>query len=212
VHDNANWRAPAFESPNLRSKSPADKQTRDDVRKKILNAEQLLKGHTSSLGPPFEIRDAQKKNLDAWVDGNFDDAPASPAAAPTADGLTRAALEGAVGQGFCPGIEAGIIALDPTIYASPFDFRIDHAQLSAGDLTALMAQPWQADFLKCNTKWWPSQRPDVAFQDPESSEDWIRGVNNHKQLVERYQRLGFIVKDGANEVFLEAERDPALPG
>jgi hypothetical protein len=212
VQDEATWQDPAFDSPKLRSKSPADKPDRAAVAALILQAENLLDGHINPLGPKFEIRDAQKKNLTAWVAGNFDDTTASPGATPTADGLTRAVLEGAVGQGFCPGIEAGIIVLDTTLYAAPFDFRIDHASALPGDLTALMAQPWQADFLKCHTSWWPSQRPDTAFQDPENFDPWIRGAKAHALLVARFQRLGFIVQSGASEVFLEAERDLGLPG
>jgi hypothetical protein len=93
----------------------------------------------------------------------------------------------------------------------PFDYRINHATVKAGDLTALMAQPWQADFLKCNTEWWPTQRPDLARQADGTIEDWHRGVTTHKLLVERHGRLGFIVQQGASEVFLEVERDPTLP-
>lgn len=211
VHDDANWSNPAFDNPKLRSKLDADKPLRTAVRTLILKAEDVLEGHTSSAGPQYRLRDVQKRFLDAWVAGNFDDAPASPDSAPSAAGLTRAALEGAVGQGFCPGIEAGIIVLDKTLYTTPFDFRIDHARVAAGDLTALMAQPWQADFLKCNDEWWPSQRPDIAFQDAEDQKPWVRGAGgNHSQLVERSARLGFIVQQGDDEVFLESERDPTL--
>jgi len=42
-----------------------------------------------------------------------------------------------VGQGYCPGIEAGIIALDPALYAAPFEFRFDHDRLGAGGAQAL---------------------------------------------------------------------------
>ncbi|MER9349976.1 LodA/GoxA family CTQ-dependent oxidase [Mesorhizobium sp. M0227] len=211
VQDEATWQDPSFEDPKLRSRSISDQPLRATVQALILKAEKLLEGHTDPAGPKFEIRQAQKSNLAAWVAGNFDDTPTSHGPTPTANGLTRAALEGAVGQGFCPGIEAGIIVLDTTLYTSPFDFRIDQSTVAAGDLTALMAQPWQADFLKCNTNWWPSQRPDTAFQDHDNYKNWVRGASKHSLLVERFPRLGFIVQDGANEVFLEAERDPAMP-
>src|SRR5207244_1706347 len=77
--------------------------------------------------------------------------------------------------------------------------------VNAGDLTEVMAQPWQADCLKCHTDWWPTQRPDLAPQSSGTPKDWIRGVSNHKQLIDRSGRLGFIVQQGADEVFLEVE-------
>ncbi len=100
--------------------------------------------------------------------------------------------------------------LDKTLYTTPFDFRINHASVKAGEITALMAQPWQADFLKCNTEWWPTQRPDLAPLADGTFEDWVRGAAGHKLLVERHPRLGFVVQQGAAEVFLEVERDPTL--
>jgi hypothetical protein len=207
VHEDANWSDPRLSDPRCRSKSAADKPFRGGVRDLVLEVQNVFEGHTSPLGPPFQLRKFQKDLLDAWVDGNFDDTPASVPAALTAEGLTRAALECTAGQGFCPGIEAGIIVLDPSLYTTPFDFRIDHTAVAAGDLTALMAQPWQADFLKCNTEWWPTQRPDLAPQEDGSFEDWIRGANKHLLLVQRYARLGFVVRQGDDEVFVERERN-----
>ncbi|MFY9618247.1 MAG: LodA/GoxA family CTQ-dependent oxidase [Pyrinomonadaceae bacterium] len=210
VHVNATWKNPKLESPKLRSRSAADQQLRDDVRNLVLTTESVFKGHESDAGPPFELRLFQRKFLDDWVIGNFDDTPAIPAAGPTPEGLTRASLEGAAGQGFFPGIEAGIIVLDKTLYTTPFDFRINHASVKAGDITALMAQPWQADFLKCHTEWWPTQRPDLAPFADGTFKDWKRGAATHKLMVERHPRLGFVVQQGAAEVFLEVERDPTL--
>ncbi|HJQ68437.1 MAG TPA: LodA/GoxA family CTQ-dependent oxidase [Blastocatellia bacterium] len=210
VHDDATWSDARLSSPKLRSRAPADKKLRTDVRDVILKVQKKFRGHTSSAGPSYQFRQFQLKILDAWVAGDFDETPAAPGPGLTDIGLTRAALESAAGQGFCPGIEAGIIVLDKTLYTSPFDFRINHSSVSAGDLTALMAQPWQADFLKCATEWWPTQRPDIAPQDDESTEPWIRGAEDHKLLVERSARLGFIVQKAASEVFVEVERDPTL--
>jgi hypothetical protein len=210
VHADATWSDARFNSPNLRSRAAADQGLRIAVRDLVLKTESVFKGHTSASGPPFRLRSFQRKFLNDWTVGNFDDAPATPGAQFSAEGLTRAALEGAAGQGFCPGIEAGIIVLDKTLYTSPFDFRINHASVNAGDITALMAQPWQADFLKCNTEWWPTQRPDLAPQANGSFEDWIRGAAAHKLLVEKHQKLGLVVQQGATEVFLEVERDPNL--
>ncbi|MBR1286208.1 LodA/GoxA family CTQ-dependent oxidase [Bradyrhizobium sp. AUGA SZCCT0177] len=220
VHNGPQWGNAAFDASDadLRSKDPAKDGIKEAVRKRILLAEDVTEGgfagHTSPAGPPFKLRKHQTDALNAWLARNFDDKPAPFDATPTAEGLTRAALEGAVGQGFCPGIEAGILVLDKTIYRSPFDFRIDHASVAAGDLTALMAQPWQADFLKCHTEWWPSQRPDLAPQsnDFEDNKRWIRGIggSEHGKLVKEFQRLGFIVQTGP-ESFVEAERDTTFP-
>jgi hypothetical protein len=210
VHDDATWSSPKFDDPKLRSKDIADKPLRQSVRNLIKSVEGILEGHTSASGPPYRLRAAQLKILDDWVNGDFDDTVASHPTVPTAIGLTRASLENAVGQGFCPGIEAGILVLDHTIYRTPFDFRIDHSQLNAGEITALMAQPWQADFLKCNTQWWPSQRPDLAPQSAGAPKSWVRGASTHPLLVSNSQRLGIIAKQAAVEVFLEDERDPTL--
>jgi L-lysine epsilon oxidase-like protein len=211
VHADATWSDARLTDPNLRSPAAQHQPLRNQVRDLILEVENVFAGHTNPNGPPFELRPFQKKFLTDWALGSFDDTPAAPGANLTAEGLTRASLDGAAGQGFCPGIEAGIIVLDKALYTTPFDFRINHALVKAGDLTALMAQPWQADFLKCNTEWWPTQRPDLAFTNPGTFDDWIRGAAGHRLLVERSGRLGIIVQQGANEVFLEAERDPTLP-
>ncbi|MGH8908369.1 MAG: LodA/GoxA family CTQ-dependent oxidase [Egibacteraceae bacterium] len=210
VHDDANWSDARLDSPNLRSRAPADQPLRLGVRNLVLRVESAFEGHTNPAGPPYRLRTFQRKILDDWVAGTFDNTPVAPGASISAEGLTAASLSGAAGQGFCPGIEAGIILLDNTLYTTPFDFRINHSSVSAGDLTALMAQPWQADFLKCNTEWWPTQRPDLAPQNDGTTENWIRGANTHQLLVQRSARLGFVVQQGAGEVFLEVERDPNL--
>ena len=206
VHADATWSDPALDSPNLRRVEPAFAAERAAARDIVVQVEDILRGHTSSQGPPFRLRTWQKTALQRWVNGDFDPAAVPLPASLTADGLTRASLEGAVGQGFCPGIEAGIIVLDSTIYQSPFDFRIDHASVNRGDLTALMAQPWQADFLKCQTEWWPTQRPDIAPLANGTTQSWDRQIDTHQELVDKASLLGFIVRQGANEVFVEAER------
>lgn len=208
VHDDAAWSDPRLDSPNLRSRAAADQPLRAGVRDDlVLHVEDAFEGHPSA---PYRLRAFQRQILDAWVAGNFDDTVVAPSQSLSAAGLSAASLSAAAGQGFFPGIEAGIIVLDKTLYAVPFDFRIDHGSVSAGDLTALMAQPWQADFLKCNTDWWPSQRPDLAPQSNGTNLQWIRGANSHSLLVQRSGRLGLVVQQGAAEVFLEVERDPTL--
>jgi hypothetical protein len=115
-----------------------------------------------------------------------------PATAITPDGLTRAALEGAVGGAFFPGIEASWLISKPEVFKAPFRVaagakvgsipvvpdgspgqpkRVDLV-LEAGSFSQQMAQPWHADFFACvkdNSElhtmiaWWPVQRPDDVF-------------------------------------------------
>ncbi|UOQ75110.1 LodA/GoxA family CTQ-dependent oxidase [Hymenobacter cellulosilyticus] len=209
VHDDAQWTDPRLSDPRLRSRASTDQPLREAVKELILATEDVFEGHTLPTGPPFELRSFQKTMLSKWVEGDFDDTPVAQEATLTAAGLTRAALEGAAGQGLCPGIEAGILMLDPNIYFQPFDYRIDHATVKPGDLTALMAQPWQADFVKCNTEWWPTQRPDFAPQADGGKEEWMRGIQGpkrHTLLVQKSGQLGLVVRQGPDEVFVEVER------
>jgi hypothetical protein len=142
--------------------------------------------------------------LNNWVAGNFDAGPA-PSEGAAAE-LTRAALDGTVGQGVYPGIEVGAVTMNPGIYSAPFDFRIDHAKVRPGDMTALMALPWQADFLKCGRGWWPAQRPFRAPQENGPSTPWISGYD-HTDLVKHAMKLGVITSQGGR--VYETGRDPA---
>jgi hypothetical protein len=127
--------------------------------------------------------------------------------------LDRAALEPCVGTPFFPGIEAGIIMANRNTYGDK-PFRIS-TQLSAGDLTAGNAVPWQADFIECGILWWPAQRPVSVFRPGETNTfDWvpnaIAGPNAtnwrlaHKWMVDHWTHLGFIVQNG--DRFEEVER------
>src|SRR5262249_36193607 len=94
------------------------------------------------------------------------------------------------------------------------DFRIDPVSVKPGDLTALMALPWQADFLACDRSWWPAQRPDDVRTSAASAETqrWERGINGALGMVHNFAKLGFVlpVKDAAgNVVFVESQRAPA---
>lgn len=168
----------------------------------------------------YRLTTIQKEHLVRWRDGLFVSdwtGPPPIVANPTPASLTQAALDGAAGQGFFPGIEGGRIFTDSSIYESTsFDFRIDHAVLAPGDATALMAQPWQADFLKCRTMWWPSQRPDIAPQPDGTLKLWARlgpteSLPNHQEMVDRVMQFGSITPRnvGGIEVCVEEGRDPA---
>jgi len=156
----------------------------------------------------FVLRGWQNAALTAWVAGAF-----QPGAAPDrglCDVLTRSALDGTLGQGFFPGIEAGINMTDSDVYASAaFEYRFADGALQPGDVTALMAQPWQADFLKCNSGWWPAQRPFRATQANGSRRPWLRPTMDHVQLVAGVMKLGVVTPDAAGAA-VERDRDPTL--
>ena len=165
----------------------------------------------------FRLTDLQHFWLQEWAAGRFQsDWQGVPQTGNTitAGGMTRAALQSTVGQGFFPGIEAGIITKEPTLYSLPFDFRLDHGQARPGDLTALMAVPWQADFSDCAGNWWPSQRPDNVRRLASSTNTvaWDRGVASHLEMVHNFSKLGFITAqkdDAGNVVFAEDQRAPS---
>jgi hypothetical protein len=148
-----------------------------------------------------------------WKNGKFindGSGPPAPSRRITPNGLDRAALESCVGGAFYPGIEAGWLLRDVYKFSEPF--RLDPASLQAGDVTKQMAVPWQADFTDCAQEgelaWWPAQRPDDVF--PESGGPqvpWTRGVVNSKSdMVQKWHRLGFVVRKGAR--YVETERNP----
>lgn len=156
----------------------------------------------------FALQDWQNDALEKWVDGDFDLAARNDLG--PAGRLTRATLDGTVGQGFFPGIEAGVNVRDPAVYATdPFEYRFRAGAMRPGDATAHMAQPWQADFLKCADGWWPTQRPDILPSAGGGSVSWLRPRMTHARLVDDVMRLGVATPDGAGGV-VEGGRDPAL--
>ena len=162
----------------------------------------------------------QFEMLRRWARGQFiadwQGVPA-PATEVTADGLDRAAAEGACGGGFFPGMEVGWVLRNPAIYAEAF--RLRHAAseeeengVTAGDMTKRSALPWQADFLKCGNNWWPAQRPNQVRVAPNSAAavEWSRGINGHVDLVDRWALLGVVVpaqNPASPSKFHESERE-----
>jgi hypothetical protein len=199
VDNGASWPLVNTDWAVVSDPTPAAAAVRQENAALVRDAEVLL--HDLSLRP------WQRELLTHYEAGDFDPAPVTPVD-PSME-ITRAALDAAVGQGFFPGIEAGVIVTDPGIYLRPFEFRFDAGQLSAGDVTALMALPWQADFLKCGSGWWPSQRPNVAPQPNGARPPWLRPSMNHAGLVQNVMRLG-VVTPAANGTQAEAGRDPSL--
>jgi hypothetical protein len=207
-HPKAEWKSVSDDWPALASAAAASAALRASNADSVRHIESVLEN--------FSLTGLQHFQLQEWAAGRFQSdwqGVPQPGNTVTADGMTRAALQSTVGQGFFPGIEAGIIAKDPTLYAVPFDFRLDHGQARPGDVTALMALPWQADFMDCRGNWWPSQRPDIARRMASSADTvaWARGVTSHLQMVHNFPKLGFITaqKDAAgNVVFAEDQRAP----
>jgi hypothetical protein len=212
VHADVAW--PAISS-NFRQLSDSSSDAsvitrRTNAVRGVLRVEQAF----SHSDYTFRLRAWQRTYLEKFRTGqfvpDFETAAIPDPFAPST--LNRVVLEGAVGEGFFPGIEAGIILTDTAIYSTPFEYRIDHNRFNAGDLTALMALPWQADFLKCRLGWWPSQRPNQVPGPPSSRPDWDRGIKGHQDLVDRVMMLGVVTRRSAGppEVQEESRRDPLM--
>ena len=200
VHSNSVWPNISRDWAKLSSPEAADQSLRSDTSDEIRQVEGALQY--------FELMDWQLDALDAWTAGSF-----NPGAAPSqgaAYELTRSALDGTVGASLHPGIEAGINISNPLIFlTTPFEFRFDPKMLESGDMTALMALPWQADFLKCASGWWPAQRPNHAPQETGAVKPWLRPTLSHKTLIDEVMKLGVIGKSLTGKI-IERERDPRL--
>ena len=200
VHANSGWPKISREWTRLKNCDATEYSLRMETSKRIVHAESVLQS--------FELMEWQLDYLDAWVDGNFD--PGSrPSPGPAFD-LTRSALDGTVGAGLFPGIEAGVNITNPNIFKQPpFEFRFKPNILEAGDMTAHMALPWQADFLKCSIGWWPSQRPNHAPQAAGPEKEWLRPSMEHGELVHEVMKLG-VIRESLDGNTFEQERDPRL--
>lgn len=182
----------------LRNSSYENFSIRSEVYQKILTIQNLQK---------FSLTDFQLEALNSYMYGDF--ITAEDQELPIADKLTKTVLDTTVGQAFYPGIELGILSENDTIYAEPF--RFNQSKILPGELTALMALPWQADFLKCSNGWWPSQRPNKIYDKNKIEKEWTRGIerDEHQKLIDNFNKLGVIVPmDGYQ---LETERDENLP-
>lgn len=162
----------------------------------------------------------QYAHMQRWSLNNYAQdwsGPPAPQAAITPDGLDRAALEACAGGSFYPGIEAG--GLPQTSGASEYPglpadsrpiinsahyveaFRLNHGAVSAGDITAAMALPWQADFYYCANNWWPVPRPDQVTRGGVLNQGWIDGVvGSAPEMVTKWNQLGFVVRQGTQHI------------
>jgi hypothetical protein len=128
----------------------------------------------------------------------------APEATISPGGLDRSALEACVGAAFYPGIETGGLSgsrpiIDPANYSEPF--RLNQTVVSPGDLTYVMALPWQNDFYQCADNWWPVPRPNYITRQGMADQSFIGGiVNTGQDMVDKWNKLGFIVRQGAQHV------------
>jgi len=156
----------------------------------------------------------QYRHMERWKNNNFNNdwvgvPPVQPNRTP--DGMDRAALETCVGGAFFPGIEAG--GLDPTRpiidvanYGEPF--RLDQTVVSPGDITVVMACPWQNDFFQCQGyeggHWWPVPRPDDVIRGGTSGSSWTDdpswSISSGQDMVDKWHLLGFVVDQGNQKV------------
>jgi hypothetical protein len=168
------------------------------------------------------VTEVQYRRMEKWANGEFEaDWAGQPPKPPALDdipiqdqpaALDRAALEPCAGGGFFPGIEAGRLMREPSTYDQKQPLRIS-PRLAAGALTAGMAVPWQADFRACDDEglsdWWPGQRPVEVFRGQERV-DWVPSGWGFSDMAEKWSRLGFVVKEGGSDRYVEDERSPAL--
>jgi hypothetical protein len=162
-----------------------------------------------------ELTGVQYAVMKAWRDGDFvrDWAgPPVPSARLTPGELDRAALTACVGDTLFPGVEVGGIAdapiADPANYVGAADpMRLDHSsdvrsassaqRLEPGAVTEFMPLPWQADFHKCDDRWWPVPRPNQVVQPGTNARlDWDRDVHGFLAMTRRWHTLGFVVRHG----------------
>jgi L-Lysine epsilon oxidase N-terminal/L-lysine epsilon oxidase C-terminal domain/von Willebrand factor type A domain len=176
--------------------------------------------------PDNRLTPIQYAHMQRWKDNNYTNdwgGPPPPEASISPDGLDRAALEACVGAAFYPGIEAGGLRQgDPDLpvgvpvrpiintanYSEPFRLKT----LSPGDITLVMALPWQNDFWQCRAggdgnHWWPVPRPDEVIRGG-TSKSWTSdpsgSVGSGPDMVNNWHMLGFVVQQGNQNI--ESER------
>ncbi|RKH97028.1 LodA/GoxA family CTQ-dependent oxidase [Corallococcus sp. AB038B] len=155
------------------------------------------------------LTNIQYAHMERWKDdSNFTNDWAgvpAPEATVSPAGMDRAALEACVGGAFFPGIEAGGLSEGnrPIVEAAFYSeaFRINHATVTPGSISASMALPWQADFFACGLNWWPVPRPnEVIPQGTSNYESWVRGIGGYEDMIARWHTLGFVVQQGGQHL------------
>lgn len=203
----------------------SDPVTSNPLRNAIFNRIKAPDGSGGNM-PQLEELSAQDGRLtptqyahmQRWRDNNFtNDWAGVPAPEPTVtpQGMDRSALEACVGAAFFPGIEAGGLPGDvrPIIVAANYfePFRLNHSVVAPGDLSMVMALPWQADFKACDDNWWPVPRPnDVIQQGTGTSLRWERNAPSSIDMVNNWSSLGFVVRQGPQNVEVEVCDTPTI--
>ena len=183
----------------------------------------------------FRLTRTQKEVILArWAAGQFESDLGSPAPRLNqAEELDQVVLRRCIGSGLFPGIEMGFLATNATIYSELCRFTRGQYQeggqskrLEPGSVTQRMALPWQADFMECETAWWPFQRPDMALFRADGTPTppgfrWDRGLvvvrpdthDSHLNMVRHFAKLGVVlpINVGGEEVLAETGRSPDLP-
>ena len=152
---------------------------------------------------------AFNSDWDLTWDGSPPDVPfATISEADRPAALDEAALEGAVGAAFDPGIEGGEAMARLTTYDRPFRIA---ATVVPGTLTQTLSIPWQADFHACDVGWWPGGRPNYVSQDGASWYAWVASIPSENDMVTLWHSLGFVVRIGAQPPFEYLERERLQP-
>src|SRR4029079_7593130 len=114
------------------------------------------------------------------------------------------ALEACVGGAFYPGIEAGgLSGARPLNVAANFlePFRLNHSVVAPGDITYVMALPWQNDFYQCADNWWPVPRPNYVTRQGMANQSFTSGVvSSGEDMVDKWHKLGFVLRQGSQHV------------
>jgi L-Lysine epsilon oxidase N-terminal/L-lysine epsilon oxidase C-terminal domain len=194
--------APGQRSPTEifgRIRKPADWHNAFDVDDKMPQ----IFGDTGENTSSLTLTRTQHHILNQWKDGVFKSdwaGPPAPEGGITPDGLDRAALDHCIGGAFFPGIEAGWVLRDPRVYAGPFRLKppgsdeFDFMELTPGSVTMRSALPWQADFLKCATHWWPAARPNQVHTDTAGTVgQWDRTIAGHLSMVQTWHQLKLVL-------------------
>lgn len=209
----------------LSNNDPANRPAREGVYRHLARPDgsggdmPLLNGGLDPQNPnrqiPMTLTPLQFRLMKYWQLGNFAaDWPGSPPVPPPfgsipvdqqPNALDRAALDACIGGPFFPGIEGGFPMARRDTYRAPF--RIDEEAKAPGDITAGMACPWQADFLACGRLWWPAQRPNWVIRDGQRA-DWTPPGWQYADMVEKWDRLGFILQEG--DQYVEKEQAPLI--
>ena len=176
----------------------------------------------AGLTPSYpSLTPLQYEVMRRWRDGDYESDwnghPPDPGTTVTPEGLDRAALDACVGAAFLPGIEAGRFLIDKNSQGEPKHWKKPYERLrfadtvQPGDVTAQMAVPWQADFAACGQGWWPVPRPNQVFPKGQTRRaSWTRGLQGAADMVRRWTRLGFVVRDRDGR-YVEVGRTLTVP-